>query len=151
MLSWAIEPEPLPCDMVSWLIAAVCPMVSCFMPESFDIVEFPTVLWDIVSCDMVDELWASAGTANDAAIRAAAAKVGTCLNMDGSFKGCRRASSRCGVLSCIRRRAPSSYSAGKKNLTGSWSWARMREAQRGCSRIRAGEDVPLVAASRSIS
>ena len=35
MLSLLIEPEPLSWDMVSLLI------VSCFMPESFDMVEFP--------------------------------------------------------------------------------------------------------------
>jgi hypothetical protein len=37
--------------------------------------------WDIVLCDMVDEFWANAGTANATAIRAVAAKVGTRLNM----------------------------------------------------------------------
>jgi hypothetical protein len=37
MLSWLIEPEPLSWDMVSLLI------VSCFMPEPFDIVEFPVL------------------------------------------------------------------------------------------------------------
>jgi hypothetical protein len=81
MLLWAIEPDPLPWAMVSWFIPALCPTLSCFMLDSFDIAEFPILPWDIVSCDMVDELWANVGTTNATAIRAVAAKVGTRLNM----------------------------------------------------------------------
>jgi hypothetical protein len=82
---WAIEPDPLPWDIVSWLIAVVCPILSCFMPLSVDVAEFAAALCDIVSCDMVEVLWANAGTARAAAIRTAAASVGTRLNMDDSF------------------------------------------------------------------
>jgi hypothetical protein len=46
--------------------------------------------WDIVLCDMINELWANAGTANATVIRAVAAKVGMYLNMDDSFSKCAR-------------------------------------------------------------
>lgn len=90
MLSWDIVLAPLPCDMLPWdmpscFIADPLPMVSCFIVESFDIAELPMVLWDIVSCDMLEELWANAGAANATAIRVAAAKVGRRVNMGYSF------------------------------------------------------------------
>lgn len=79
---WFIEPDPLswampPWPIESWLMELSCPMELWLMPESDDMVECP-----MLSCDMLDELlWASAGTAKDAARRAAAARIGTRLNM----------------------------------------------------------------------
>ena len=71
MLSWLIEPE----DDI-WLMELPLPMVSWLMVE-----------WLMVSFDMLDEvLWANAGTAKDAASRAAAARVGTRSNIIGSLR-----------------------------------------------------------------
>ena len=73
------------------------------------------LLWDIVSFDMLDELCAKAGAAVAAANRATAAKVGTRLNMDESFRWCGRATWIVHVCSCIRLTKRFGYSESIQN------------------------------------